>query len=226
MNFLELVNRTRQEGGISGAALASLGGTLSQESQRVKSWVNDAWREVQLHCKDWDFMRGDFTVNTVAADNTYTATDAALTDFRNWKRDSLRVYSTAIGTNDETVLRFLEWERFRDMYLFGAQRDVQGKPWLFSVKPDKSLILGPVPDAAYTVVGEYFKSPSALVGDTDAPTIAAEHHMLIVWRAVLHYGLYESASEVVARAELNIKREMTRLEADQAPEITWGGPLA
>jgi hypothetical protein len=120
----------------------------------------------------------------------------------------------------------MDWEMFRDYYLFGNQRTVTGRPTFFSVKPDKSLVIGPVPDAIYTVNGEYFRQATDLVGDTDVPGITEEYHMLIVWRALRAYGLYESASEVVLRADGEIKRMMSKIENDQMPEITSGPPLA
>jgi hypothetical protein len=228
MNYLQLVNRARQEGGVSGAALASLGGTLSQESQRFKDWVNEAWREVQTHCAAWDFMRSDFSFDTTASVQTYVAGSLStpLTSFRNWKRDSFRAYTTSVGFGDEQILGFLDWETFRNLYLYGNQRSVTGRPVLFSIKPDKSLVIGPVPDAAYTINGEYFRLPADLVGDTDTPTITAEYHMLIVWRALRSYALYEAAPEVLAHAESEIKRLMSKIENDQMPEITSGPPLA
>lgn len=228
MNYLQLVNRARQEGGVSGAALLSLGGTVSQETQRFKDWVNEAWRELQIHCKDWDFMRSDFSFDTVAAQQTYVAASLStpLTSFRNWKRDTFRAYTASVGFGDEQILRFEAWDSFRDLYLYGNQRSTTGRPVLFSIKPDKSLVIGPVPDAVYTINGEYFRQATDLVGDTDEPGITDEYHMLLVWRALRAYGLYESAAEVVVRADGEIKRLMSKIENDQMPEVTSGPPLA
>jgi len=214
LTYLQLVNRARQEGGVSGATLSSLGGTISQETQRFKDWVNEAWREIQTHCASWDFMRSDFAFNTTAAVQGYAAASLSptpLTSFRNWKRDSFRAYLTATGAGDEGDLSFMDWEMFRDYYLFGNQRTVTGRPTFFSVKPDKSLVIGPVPDAIYTVNGEYFRQAADLAGDTDVPGITEEYHMLIVWRALRAYGLYESASEVVLRRseERRVGKECT-----------------
>lgn len=228
MNYLQLVNRARQEGGVSGAALVSLGGTVSQETQRFKDWINEAWRELQVHCKDWDFMRSDFSFDTVAAQQTYVAASLStpLTSFRNWKRDTFRAYTASVGFGDEQILRFEPWDSFRNLYLYGSQRSTTGRPVLFSIKPDKSLVIGPVPDAVYTVNGEYFRQATDLTGDTDTPGITDEYHMLLVWRALRAYGLYESASEVVVRADGEIKRLMSKIENDQMPEVTSGPPLA
>lgn len=228
MNFLALVNRARMEAGASGPDLSSLGGALTQESSRFKTWVNEAWQEVQVHAADWDFMRRDFAFNTVASTQVYTAATLStpITSFRNWKRDSFRAYLTASGFGDEQLLGFLDYETFRNLYLYGTQRSVTGRPVLFSIKPNKDLIIGPVPDAVYTVVGEYFVLPSDLVADADIPGVTAEYHMLIVWRAVRSYGLYEAAPEVIVRADREINRLLSKMENDQMPEITYGPPLA
>jgi hypothetical protein len=50
--------------------------------------------------------------------------------------------------------------------------------------------------------------------------------MLIVWKALESYALHESAQEVLTRALREGTRLMSRLEADQLPEITYGPPLA
>jgi hypothetical protein len=49
--------------------------------------------------------------------------------------------------------------------------------------------------------------------------------MLIVWRALRHYGMFESAPEVVARAEDAMNELQFRLMLEQTNQISLGGPL-
>ena len=50
--------------------------------------------------------------------------------------------------------------------------------------------------------------------------------MMIVYRAMMFYGGYESAPEVYQRGEAEFKRLMSRLDIDQLPTLVSGPPLA
>jgi len=230
MNYLALVNRARRECGVASSPLATLSG-LSTEDSRVATWVAEAWRDLQLHRSDWQWMRKEFAFNTVAADATYTPTEAGATDMADWKRDSFRAYLTATGYADEQVLPFMEWDTFRAMFGFGAQRTQQARPVVFTIKPDRSLQLGPLPDAIYTINGEYYRTLTELTLTTDDPSAVGNDlperwHMLIVWMACRSYASYEAASEVLQRAEVETRRLLQRLEFEQLPTLTSGAPLA
>jgi hypothetical protein len=232
MDFVALVNKLRERCGASAGAvpLLSLGGTLSQENARFKNWINEAWLELQnMHNGTWLFMERPFSFTAATGDGDYvpTAAPASLADFRNWKTDTFRAYQIAVGFSDEQVLPFLSWNRFRDLYKFGSNRTLQGRPVLYSVGPDKTLYLGPLPDADYNVNGYYYKKAQTLVGDTDAPTqLDDDYHMLIVYIAMGYYGIYEAASEVLAEGARQKNKFLALLEVDQLPAITSCEPLA
>jgi len=233
MTWLDAVNRVRREAGVSGSNLASIGGTISAENTRIKDWVNEAWIDIQRLRPDWKFMLSDFAFNTVAATSDYTAATLStpLTRFKSWKRDTFRAYLTATGFSDEQIVPFLDFSSFRDMYLFGNMRSTTGRPVLFSVDQDKHLRIGPIPDAVYTVNGQYYRLATGFTAETDTPQTTAplfeeDFHMLIVWKALESYGFYESASEVLLRAQTEAQKIMSRLTIDEMPEISYGPPLA
>lgn len=232
MNFLQLVNRVRLESGASGPQLISVGGTLSFENMRFKANVNEAWMDVQRLNPYWKFMQREFAKPTIAGQQAYTPTDVApvgwgITDFKNWKRDTFRLYTTSVGTSDEQILGFLDYETFRNLYVFGNMRTTQQRPAVFTVAPNKSILFGAVPNAVFTCVGEYFAKPTEMVADTDLPGLLPDDfHMLIVWRAMLNYGEFEAAPEVLRRAQRNILNLQSRLEIDQGQELVFGPPLA
>lgn len=232
MTFLELVNRARLEGDTSGADLTTLGGTLSRESTRFKTWVAEAWNEVQTLHDDWGWMRKSFSFDTVASVATYTPTGGAgvgagLSDFANWKRDTFRLYTTSIGQNDEQILPFQDYETFRNLYQYATMRTTDQRPAVFTIDPNKNLIFGARPNAVFTCVGDYYAKPTQLVADTDTLTLLPERfHMLVVWRALLNYGEFEAAAEVMRRAERNLLRLQSALEAEYLPQMGFGPPLA
>jgi hypothetical protein len=83
-----------------------------------------------------------------------------------------------------------------------------------------------VPTAGYTVVGDYYLAPVDLSADTDVPTLPEWHNpMIIVYRAMIDYGMFESAPEVVQRGELKYKQLLQRLEFDQLKPVQWGASL-
>jgi len=233
MTWLDLVNRVKLEAGGSGAELTSLGGTLSQENTRFKAWVNEAWKDVQKASRHWKFMLSDFSFTTVVAQQSYTAATLStpLPLFKNWKRDTFRAYTTATGFPDEQILGFLDYPTFRNLYIYGNMRTVEGRPVLFSIDQDKDLVIGPLPDVGYTINGQYYRKASGFTADgstpqTTAPAFDDDFDMVIVWKALESYAIYESAQEVLTRALREGAPLMSQLRNDQLPEMNYGPPLA
>lgn len=233
MNFLQLVQMTKREAGITGAAPATLANQV-EEINRVSGWVASAWMDIQTMHTEWEFMRGLFSFNSTAQQGQYTPVQAGVTlaasptvsSLGNWKRDSFRKYLVANGVSNETILPYLPYSTFRDMYLFGTQRTNYAPPVVFTIDPVKNLILGNSPDAVYNINGEFYSKPVTLAIDADTPSMPSEFHLAIVWKAITHYGMFEAASEALARGEKEYPKWLNRLVADQLPTITFGAPLA
>jgi len=231
MQFLALVRRLQVECGVSGAAPTTLVNQPA-EIQRLTNWINAAWTDIQELHTDWDFMRSPFQFDTIANTETYTPEDIGIptgvdgTILGNWKQDSFRIYYKALGVTNESFLSFCRYDMFRDIYEFGGSRLNRSRPVDFTVDPQKNIRLGQVPDDIYTVNGEFFKKPSELVADTDAPSMPSEFHLTIVYRAMMHYGAYEAATEVWQRGSSEFTRMKTKLEIDQLPAMEMGEPLA
>jgi hypothetical protein len=222
----------KREAGITGAIPSTMQNQV-EEMNRVGQWVNSAWQDIQTLNEQWEWMRHGFTFNTVANTGSYAYTSAtdndtslAISNFANWKRDSFRKYLTVNGVAGEMILPFLNYNQFRDMYLFGNMRTLYAPPAVFTVDPQKKIVLGNAPDTVYTINGEYWRGPTTLSADTDTPDMPSQFHMAIVWKALAHYGLYEAAAEAVSRARDEYPRWLARLELDQLPQITFGNPLA
>jgi hypothetical protein len=229
MNYLELVKRLRQECGVAGNGPVSVQGQIG-EAKRLVDWINSAYLEIQGMADDWGFLKADFSFNIVPGVGDYTVSGgpgvgAGLTDLRYWHRDTFRIYDPAIGINDEQFL--VEWEEnvFRNTYRF--QNQTPSKPSVFAVDTrGKELRFGPEPDRVYTVYGEYQRVPQNLLNDDDVPLLPSHLHILIVYKAMEYYGLYEAASEVLARGERMFRSLKNQLEREQLPMISFGEPLA
>lgn len=224
MNFLQLAQKLRQECGVAGTGPLSVV-NQNNEAKRLVDYINDAWLEIQGLHDTWGFMREPFSFQTAPDVGDYSPGAAGLTDFRHWHRETLRCYRTADGVADEQWLVEWEYQTFRNTYRYALQ--TSGRPVVFAVKPKgNDLMFGSIPDGVYTVDGEYQRTPSLLVTDTDTPDIPAHLHMVIVYRAMEFYGMYESAGEVLARAQRGYRQYLTMLEREELPTPYLGDPLA
>jgi len=229
MRFLDLVNRARQECGVSGADLATLQSGLSREGRRFADWIKQAWADLQMAHPDWEWMRKETTFPTVLTQGDYTPTQAGATDLGEWRPDSFRSYLTATGTPGEQHMEYVDYTRYRDLYQFSTMRTSPGFPLWFTVKPDHSLAVWPLPNAAYTIRGEYYRAPTELSADADDPAddgLPERFHMLLVFMAMQSYAFFAAAPEVEARATAQRRRMLGKLETWGLVRLEEAGPLA
>lgn len=223
MNFLQLTQRLRQECGVAGTGPVS---TVNQigEARRLVDWINAAWLEIQ-GLFEWSFLQGGFSFTTTATQGEYTPANASISDFRSWKTDTLRVYPTSVGVDGEVELDIVDYDNFKSMWRYG--RRATGQPIAVAVRPrDDALMLGPIPDGVgYTVVGEYNALPVSLSGDTATPALPTDLHMVIVYKAMQYYAMFESAPEVKARADAGYQAMIGRMERDQLEPLQLAGSL-
>lgn len=220
MNRLALCKRLRSEAGIAGTGPSS---TLNQigELSRLIDWIDEAYEDIQAKRTDWNFLRNDFQFDCDVDVYVYPA--STITNLCNWKLDSLRIFLS--DSSDETLLRYMTWDDFRDSRLMGSNRTVTGRPMDFSVKPDKSLILWPIPDDTYTIDGEYYRSPATFSLDADVP-LFNQYHMAIVYNALMRYAAYSAEPSLYANAQKEYGRLISKLERDQASIPIIGGAMA
>src|SRR6267154_3820546 len=87
MSFLAMVRRLHKESGTGGVAPST---TVSQSGDigNLVDWISTAWMDIQNERTDWFFMRQAILFNTQVAKSSYTATEAGINSFGNYKRDS------------------------------------------------------------------------------------------------------------------------------------------
>lgn len=224
MSFLQMAQRLRQEGGVSGNGPTTVVANTG-EYRRLVDWVSSAWMDIQNERRDWFFMRQAVSFNTVAAQQIYSAAQAGIASFGNFKLDSFRQYLVTAGFASEYPLDYLPYDVFRDVHLYSTMRTRTQMPLNFSIDPAKNFVLGPIPDAVYNINGEGYAMPTELTLDTDRPTLPPQYHMLIVWRALMYYGTYEAAQESFTRGQTEYTRMMRQLMTDQLPRFTAGYAL-
>lgn len=225
MNFLEICQRTRLEADITGSGPASVVGQ-SGELEKVVEWVLTAYDDIQNLYSTWRFLRTDFTFPTIVDTQNYTPDAVDLADLATWKAekdDDLTIYSAVA---DEQHLAIYPWNDFRSVYMFGTNRTQTERPTVATIKPDNSMSLWPIPNAIFTVTGEYYKKAQTLSANTDIPIIPSQFHMAIVWRAVMFYGADYAAIEKYDHGQNEYKAILRKMELNQLPKLSYGAPLA
>lgn len=227
--YLQLCTYLRQQTsdvGTGPSAVTSQTGELA----RIVTWIDNAWTELQQE-KEWRWMRKSFTVSATSGDGDYAYTDctdtvslAAISRFSYWYKHTFKCYLTSAGVGGEYALRWLPWDEFRRIYRYGTQTN--GPPVHVSEDPTQKFVLGPKPDATYTVTGDYQIGPQVLTADGDIPEMPTRYHMLIVYEAMLKYGGHRVAPEVMMRAATEGARLRSALGRDMLPQITRGAALA
>ena len=224
--FLDITNATLIECGVTTSNLSTLVGVTGKTLQ-VKYWVNRAWQDVQRKHANWQWMRQSFTFSTVASQRGYTPAQANATNFGRWLPKTFRTHVTSIGYTTELWLGEWDYDTFRNLYIFGAQRTVPGRPVVFAIAPDKSIQLGPLPGSTdYTVAGDFYTRATTLVNDSDVPGLPDQFVDIIMHKAKVYYGMEVSAPEVVQAGASDYLRMMADLEDDQLEAVDFGASLA
>jgi hypothetical protein len=193
----------------------------SGELGRVVGWISDAYEDVQNARRDFDFLRNEFSFNCVAATSSYPA--STVTNLANWKKDSITCYLNT--TVDEQYISYVAWDVFRDSRLRGSSGTVAGRPIEFSIKPDKSIVLWPIPDNTYTIDGEYYRNAHVMTADADVP-LFNRFHMAIVYNALMRAATWLQDPAMYASAQREYGRLLNKIDADNTPTISAGRPLA
>lgn len=196
---------------------------------RLASWIQAAWRDIQSLHPDWQFMRASTSWVTINGQALYTTSECGLAanTFGAWLKDSFRNYHTATGQSSEVFMSWMPYDAWRNAFQYGAMRTAYAQPFTMTVAPNRSIGLGPVPLVGYTIIGDYYTAPVDLQADADVPTLPSWHNkMLIVYKAMMSYGVSEGAPEVYARGEAEYDKLIARLENDQLPEVSGGDALA
>lgn len=229
MTFLELVQRLSSEVGNAGSGPSAVTGQTGM-NLRLVNWIASAWLDIQRKHDDWKFMRGSFTVNTVADDGAYvfgdctdTATATAIASFRYWHTDTFKSYLQSAGVGSEVALPYIDYADWYARYNTGTQ--TSSTPQEFTIDNENGFRLGPKPNAVFVVSGEFQKAATTLAADADTPACPAEFHDAIFYLAMMKYARYTAAAEIYEDAKREYRRIIANMERTQRPEPMQAYPL-
>ena len=232
--FLTICNDVARESGTFSNRPA-LSTTVDQTGRKydVVEWVKQAYEDLQRSQRTWRWLITDFSASLAADTREYTAADFALADrFSHWvtrdegKNLTFSFYLTATGRAGEQILPFVDYDVFRTRYNMGPEATQTGQPSCYSIDNQNRIVIYPIPDDAYTLRGQYYKSPQVLAGNTTEPEMPEQFHRLIQWDALRLLGTFDEAFNQIQLWERKSMTLMSHLISDQAPAIRRARPLA
>lgn len=208
MDFLTLCQRLRQETGISDSGPSSIDGQTG-DLKRIVDWTNESWMRIQSSRQDWLYMWATAT-SALSVGNPEFTLPATV-------ENVIDVY-----VDNAIRLERIEYRDYRAQY-----RSLNtGRPTVYAIRHDGVMVLNAIPDIAYSIDYEYFKTPAYMVNGIDVPGLPERFHMLIVWGALAEYGMFDEAPELIQKGRLNYEQIMAELVLDQTPSMSLPGALA
>lgn len=223
MDFLRLAQRLSRESGINATGPLTVTGQTG-EYKLITDWINEAYMHVLRKPVLWNFMFGQFTF-------------VCQPDIPNggFLRDYNKIYTVGVPDkdtltlwdvteNDEWPLEYYDYALFRQYYDVGEWTD--SRPYQFTILPNGDIRLGPKPDKAYTVTGDYRASRAYLTVDTSTPLIPVEYHIMLVYKAIADHGDYIQDEYKVARALQKYVQMERQLILEHSKDIVQSCTLA
>jgi len=207
--YLTLCQRMKKECGIEGSENAPTS-VLNQTGmlKKVVQWIADADEYILSQWLDWGFMLEEFSESTVAGTKDITAPS----DLGSWDTESFYLNYTS----DEYVHLYVrDYFIWRNGDRLGTQTN--DEPEYVIIKPDKSLILHPPPDAVYTLTADYYKIATRMSADASTSPIPSRFDRLIIAQAKIYWATHEDAPEELQMAVAERDELMHRLESLYLP---------
>jgi len=231
MNFLQLCQKLARDSGTATDGNPSTVVGQTGRMGKIVQWVNDAYRTIQVSYPTWRWLQGTFSGQTIANQRNYDGNDMGVTTrFREFdctydeNEDRYSIYLTSDGVADEGSLRFLPYRDFFVTKMRGTQ--TPGKPVYFTIDPAGEMLLAPIPDAAYTIRGPYFKDIQELALSADEPEMPDRHHQVIIDLALMFYLGVADESPQVSGWQLRKITSYNALLREQLPKTSLPSAFA
>lgn len=229
--FLQLCGLLATRSGAIGTAPTTVIGQTGRQAKCV-DWIMNAWTLIQNDLPDASWMQAEVSAVAMTPSTlTYSSTALGVSSrFAEWKGDRKinaclyrpwTLYDPAIGQADETELRQISYEHWRTSY--DRKTHDPARPIYYAFAPDETFRVGPKPDKAYMLRGEYRKTPQVLAADADVPELPSRFHDVIVWRGVMLIAGHDEADPAYNQASAKYGEMMMAIMRDCFPPITTGG---
>lgn len=209
-NFLGLVNdvcKQLNEVPLTETNFDAATGVYAQ----IKDAVNSALREINQTAFEWPFNHSTVEIPLVVDQARYSFP----LDAKTIKWDSFRIKRDSTLNIQTRNLSVLDYEEYMANYI-DAEYDAanqHGIPRSVFRTPSLSFGMYPPPDAAYTLVYEYYMLPFDLSLATDVPYIPVQFRFVILDAALYYAFMFrgdpESASVIADKKKASIGQMRT-----------------
>jgi hypothetical protein len=183
--------------------------------QKIVNWVADADTTIQGLYQNWNFLRTDGQVITLALGTSeYSLSTLGITDLITWDRKRFVLSPGTAGFVKLKEYDYSEWLDSNDR--LGATAS-NVKPDRVVIKPENSLVFVGPPNDTYTVWASYYSAPTRLAANTDTSPIPTTFENIILYRAKMFYAEYYEDWDLYKSAEKDYEAELVKLEAAQLP---------
>lgn len=206
--FLQLVQDLHREVGAAGVKPAAVT-SQTGEAERLVGWIKEADLYVQNLWSDWKFLWDQFDTGNVTTASVNSLSKPA--NFGHWDFETFRIIEP--GQTESNPIDVVEYHDIRGETLDTSE----SIPNRVIVMPDDNLQFEPVPDAAYTILADYYAEPTPLAANADVSAIPEKYHPVILGRAMILYANHENAPEIKDQGSEIYIEQLARLENKQLP---------
>jgi hypothetical protein len=204
MNYLQLVQRTLRECGISG----SLRTVANQQGEmaRVVDWVQEAYLMIQNE-RDWNWLWRRAVANiAVGVQSIDPASEWGVYALR-WDETSARLDGNAIAM----------------AYYTHPEPDSQNSaPSVVTIMRDRVLRFNAPMDRERQFQADYYATSEILREDEDTPSMPEQFHMVVVWQAATLYADFEEAGALRMTSQMKLDRVREQMMATEVPPVIMG----
>lgn len=212
--WVELAKSLRREAGVQGDGPTDVVDQSGIYANLVQ-WTAQAWIDIAGLHDSWKFLWKTGTFTTTTATNEY-AVDA---DLRQIEPSSI----VATKSTEARRLELMDYARMRDLYNTVILDD-DLDPRVLSVRPDGYFVFPEYTAADWVVTYEYGARATPFSVSSSAPTWPQEFDNVIVFKALIDYGMFYNAPEAVQHGQGRYSELLSRLKEDQLirPQIKIG----
>lgn len=210
-------------------------GTLGDIVEAVK----EAWLMLQMHHRDWRWLRGSVSVTLTPNVNIITTSNFQAQEPRFahvlWYVAQARTRYANVRddgsiNNPDMPVWFIPWQEFNGGIYTRRPSPTASKPQFYSEQPNRSIRLYPAPSTPSVGNNWLFSTPCRLLpqeltADSTIPEMPEEFHNIIVWWAVdVFCRTRANFDRLSIEAKKEVNRQLLKLGADQLPETVQVSP--
>jgi hypothetical protein len=201
MTFIQLCQRLVIETGIADSGPSSVINATG-DMKRVVNWINDAWLQIQSMHRDWSWrwVEGDIL---------------ALSDTK----------SLALPGAVECVFKLSyqgrELHKTEREFLSNSNEVTQ-----YAIRPDGVILFNAEIKSGDLVQYEGCRAADLMQLDESEPWMPTKYHMIIVWKALMDYAIFDEAGELVQKAKMHYDKMEAELGRETLPMFESARSLA